>query len=112
MVPSLNAWRSCAFLIWGSSLSTGLEVRSPLVRSLTSRMPYFDERRFVVDVNDATADDNSTRSVSICLNDRVARSASFFRSALKYDLAIVAAHQAQLTSTKFNSIDAHISVLM
>lgn len=72
-------------------------------------MPCREEILLVVVDSDATDEVNSVTATSSCSNDRVARSASFFRSALKDDLAVIAAHNDKLASTKCNNVTTHSS---
>lgn len=105
--PVASASRIWAFLILGSLDRFGDEVDLDL--ALTSCMPILELIRRVVTLNFEMDEASSLISASSCANDRVDLSASFIRSALKYDLAIIAAHNAQLVPIKFNAVTAHSS---
>ena len=105
MRPSAMALRSHAFRSGGVRFSGICDVEVPLARN--SCIPYLDERRRRVFDVDEKADVNSVTSASSMASDFVERCSSSLCSSLKHDLAVIAAHNAQLARAKFATVTTH-----
>ena len=115
IVPRASASLNCAFRIFGSCESSGLASGFPLDAARVARSDCIDvrdDRRRIDDASDETVDAKSVTTASSCANDLVERSASFRRSALNFDPAVIAAHHDKLAAAKFNNVSAHSDALM